>query len=132
MGKSSSSSSRPVILQCSWTIWRWRVRSATWAARDGCGGEDKVLSACLDPRLSDNRQRGHGGNEGEVFEDGDGKVGLLSWRLTSKGDDLDAQEEYVGEQQAHASGDEQQACCCRPGEKLRAARWRGMRTRRRR
>src|ERR1035437_8804020 len=37
--------------------------------KNGCGGEDKVLDACLDPRFSDNRERGHGGNEGEVFED---------------------------------------------------------------
>src|ERR1035437_8794368 len=87
--------------------------------KNGCGGEDKVLDACLDPRFSDNRERGHGGNEGEVFEDRDGKVGLLSWRLAGEGDDLDSQEEHVSEQQAHAGGDEQQAGCCRPCEKLR-------------
>ena len=120
MGKSSSSSSRPGMLQCSSMMLRWMPRSAKCAAAMTTAAARQNAARMLSIHGSETTgNQTTMGKKCEVFEHRHGQIGLFSCRLAGEGDDLDVEEEEVGEQQAHAGGDEQLACCCRPGEKFR-------------
>jgi hypothetical protein len=61
------------------TGWQQQMHSA-----DHSEGEEHILDALLNPRLRDEWNPGHEGNESKVFENCDGEVGLLSGALTSE------------------------------------------------
>src|SRR5258708_2033046 len=78
----------------------------------------KIKPARFNPRFNADRKRGHDGNERKVFQQADGEVRLLSRRVAGEGNDRYMQEEYIGQQQAHAGGYKQLACRCRPAEQF--------------
>ena len=60
------------------------------------GGQGKVLDACFNPWLGDDRQPNNDGEKRKVFENRQREVGLLSRRLAGEGDCFDVEEECVG------------------------------------
>ena len=92
-------------------------------AEEGVGDErgaehdEEVARRILDPWLESEGEGGDNGKEGEVLEDGEGEVGLLSWRFAGEWDGGDVKEEGVSEQEAQSRGNKYLRCSCRNGEK---------------
>ena len=73
---------------------------------NSCDSDCKVRDALLYPWFTRNRDPDNHGKEREIFEESQSEVRLLSCNVAGACDRFDIEKENIGQQKAHADGNE--------------------------